>query len=56
MAVIGHIFWKQHPIGDGWNVELDPVILFTVGALDSAWRVTSEYIGYAGAGSLHRER
>lgn len=53
MADLLNIVWMQQPIGEGWNVEPDPVVWISVVALDAAWRGCEDYIGPRGSGSLH---
>jgi hypothetical protein len=53
MADLLNIAWMQQPIGEGWNIEPDPVVWISVVALDAAWRGCKDYIGPGGSGSLH---
>lgn len=45
------LVWIQHPIGNGWTDEPDPVIWAAVESLDAVWRGTPEYVGRKGLGS-----
>jgi hypothetical protein len=53
MADLSNIVWMQQPLGEGWDVEPDPVLWISVAALDAAWRGCEDYIGPGGSRSLH---
>jgi hypothetical protein len=49
--------WQLRPFAEGWDdIPPDAVVWISIAAFDIAWRLSDDYIGHAGAGSLHGDR
>lgn len=49
--------WRRREFGEGWQEPMPDVLVWiSVAVLDMAWRVSDEYVGNWGAGSLHGDR
>ena len=51
------LLWRRHELGEGWtDVSPDALVWVSIVSLDMAWRVSKDYFGEAGHGSLHGDR
>ncbi|MFM0265601.1 hypothetical protein [Paraburkholderia sediminicola] len=51
------LVWRRREIGEGWTDETpDALVWVCITSLDTAWRVSEDYVGEAGHGSLHGDR
>jgi hypothetical protein len=57
MSWLDKPIWRRLPFAEGWeDHQPDAVVWISIVALDMAWKISDDYVGAAGSGSLHDDR